>query len=69
MEVHEIEVEIDEKGNVRLLVRGLKGGTCLEVTKDLEQALGAEVVAREFTPEAGELNVISASDQIRQRIG
>ncbi len=54
MELEEIDVFIEHDGQVRIEVRGVKGGHCLTVTKDLEQALGGQVVQREMTPEANE---------------
>lgn len=54
MELHEIDVFIEKNGQVRIEVRGVKGPVCLTATKDLEKALGGEIVQREMTPEAGE---------------
>ena len=48
--MEEIKVTIDEEGNVKVTVFGVKGGKCLELTEDLEQLLGGEV-EREFTSE------------------
>ena len=57
MEVHEIEVVIDVKGEVRIQVRDMKGESCLLATKDLERLLGGEIVERNRTgddePEEG----------------
>ena len=57
MEVHEIEVVIDAKGEVRIQVRDMKGESCLLATKDLERLLGGEIVDRNRTgddePEEG----------------
>ena len=39
-EKHEIQIDIDDNGNVSFLVKGVKGKKCLEITKDLENALG-----------------------------
>ena len=52
MELHEVDVFIDADGEVRVEVRGMKGGACLDATAALETALGSEVVSRELTPEA-----------------
>jgi hypothetical protein len=54
MELQEIEVFIDEDGQVHIEVRGVKGMGCLDLTKDLEEALGGEIESREMTPEAYE---------------
>ena len=51
MEIQEIEVTIDKNGQVVLHVRGAKGLVCTDLTKDLEAALGGEVIDRQFTPE------------------
>ncbi len=57
MEVHEIEVVIDAKGEVRIQVRDMKGESCLLATRDLERLLGGEIVERNRTgddePEEG----------------
>ncbi len=47
---HEIEISIDDNGNVSIKVMGMKGKDCLAVTKDLEEALGI-VRNREKTAE------------------
>jgi len=52
MNVEEIEVTIDKNGQVQLHVRGVKGKKCLDLTRDLEKSLGAEVISRELTAEA-----------------
>jgi hypothetical protein len=54
MEIQEIEVTIGKDGQVQVQVRGVKGKKCLELTKELEEALGGEVLARVMTPEAVE---------------
>jgi hypothetical protein len=68
MQIHEIEVVIDKQGQVQVHVQGVKGGQCLEVTKNLERALGSEVVSRELTAEARESEENTATDQFWQRI-
>ena len=52
MDLQEIDVTIDQNGQVQVRVRGAKGNQCLELTHGLEEALGGEVVLREMTPEA-----------------
>jgi hypothetical protein len=54
VELQEIDVFIDADGQVRIEVRGVKGTGCLELTHDLETALGGQVEDREMTLEAGE---------------
>ena len=53
MEVQEIEVTIDENGQVQIHVTGIKGDACLDITRPLEQALGGQLT-RTMTPEAME---------------
>ncbi len=52
MELQEIEVTIGPDGKVQIQVRGVQGMKCLEITKELEAALGGEILARIMTPEA-----------------
>jgi hypothetical protein len=54
MELQEIEVVIGKDGEVQIQVRGVKGQKCLELTKELEEALGGEILARVMTPESQE---------------
>ena len=66
MELEEIDVFIEKDGQVRIEVRGVKGSHCLTVTKELEQALGGQVVKREMTAEANQPGQQQARDQQRQ---
>jgi len=54
MELQEIDIFIDKDGQVRIEVRGVKGGSCLEMTAALEQALGGQITERELTAESDE---------------
>ncbi len=54
MDIQEIEITINKQGQVEVHVRGVKGKTCLELTRALVEALGGEVILREMTPEADE---------------
>jgi hypothetical protein len=54
MEMQEIEVAIDKDGQVKLEVRGVKGMSCLDLTKDLEAALGGQIAERQMTAESQE---------------
>lgn len=65
MDTQEVEVEIDRTGHVRLRVRGAKGEQCLELTKDLEAALGGQVESREMTAEAYEAPAEQVQDWLR----
>lgn len=51
MEIHELEILIENDGRVRLHVQGVAGPACLELTRTLEAALG-EVIERQMTAEA-----------------
>jgi hypothetical protein len=53
MRKQDIEIVINAKGEVTFVVKGVKGGSCIDETKFLEQALGGEaaVVAQEKTSE------------------
>jgi len=64
MELQEIDVFIDKTGEVRVEVRGAKGGACLDITKGLENALGGEILSREMTAEASE---VSRQDEASQQ--
>jgi hypothetical protein len=69
MEVQEIQVFIDENGEVQIEVHGVKGMKCLDMTKELEDALGGEVASREMTAEAYETVQEEVQDQQRLRGG
>ena len=63
MELQEIDVFIEKDGQVKIEVRGVKGTSCLDLTKDLETVLGSQTVAREMTPEADEVG----QEQVQQQ--
>jgi len=42
MRKQDIEIVINEKGEVTFEVKGVKGGSCVDETKFLEAALGGE---------------------------
>jgi hypothetical protein len=69
MNLQEIDVFIEKNGQVRIEVRGVKGEGCLEVTRELEKALGGEIASREMTPEAQETAAEQTSDQLWQSGG
>jgi hypothetical protein len=64
MEMQEVEIFIEKDGQVRIEVRGVKGGDCLRLTEPLEKALGGSIVQREMTPE---IHDAPATDPARQR--
>ncbi len=53
MRKQDIEIVINAKGEVTFEVKGVKGGSCLDETKFLEQALGgdAAIVDQQRTSE------------------
>jgi hypothetical protein len=54
MEVQEIDIVIDKDGQVQIEVQGVKGLSCLDLTKELEEALGGEIEEREMRYESYE---------------
>ena len=63
MELQEIDVFIEKDGQVKIEVRGVKGTSCLDLTKDLEAVLGNQTISREMTPEADEIG----QEQVQQQ--
>ena len=51
MRKQDIEITISPTGEVAFVVKGVKGASCLDETKFLEQALGGEILVREPTSE------------------
>ncbi|MBN2548053.1 MAG: DUF2997 domain-containing protein [Anaerolineales bacterium] len=69
MELQEVEIIIEKDGRVRIEVRGVKGEACLELTKELEEALGGQIELREMTPEALEPNPIQSETHQQTKSG
>lgn len=67
MELQEIDVFIDADGNVRIEVRGVQGLNCLDLTSELESALGGQVESRQMTPEALNPTPEQVEERINQR--
>ena len=63
MELQEIDVFVEKDGQIRIEVRGVKGMSCLDLTKDLEAVLGSQISAREMTPDAHE----TLQEQVQQQ--
>lgn len=53
-EIQEVDVYITPEGEVKIEVRGVKGQKCLELTRNIEEALGGQIVLREHTDEYNE---------------
>ena len=51
MKRQEIEITISPTGEVSFTVKGIKGQSCVDETKFLEQALGGAVLEQERTSE------------------
>jgi hypothetical protein len=51
MRKQDIEIVISPTGEVSFTVKGVKGASCIDETKFLEQALGGEILVREPTGE------------------
>lgn len=51
MRKQDIEITISPSGAVTFTVKGVKGGSCLDETKFLEQALGGVVTEQSKTAE------------------
>jgi hypothetical protein len=47
----ELEITIGPDGEVQVLVKCIKGGSCVDETKFLEEALGNTIESRELTDE------------------
>jgi hypothetical protein len=52
MHVEEVEVIIHPDGRVEIQVFGAEGAKCLDITRDLEAALGNQIESRTMTADA-----------------
>ncbi|MCL5037439.1 MAG: DUF2997 domain-containing protein [Chloroflexi bacterium] len=68
MEMQEIEISISEEGKVELHVKGVRGPSCEDLTRDLEEALG-DVEERTHTGEYYEKSSIEQNSGIQQKQG
>jgi len=69
MEIQEIEVVVEKNGQVQVHVRGVKGEGCLELTKELEAALGGGILSRQMTADASEARTQQVDEHLWQRSG
>ncbi|MBV7700391.1 DUF2997 domain-containing protein [Streptomyces sp. TRM70350] len=69
MELQEVEVFIAPDGTTRIEVRGVAGAACLDLTEDLEKALGGRIVERELTAEAQAVIQQRTEEQLRRGPG
>jgi len=51
MELQEIEVIINPNGQVSMHLSGVKGESCLAITRQLEESLGGKILQRDKTAE------------------
>lgn len=51
MRKQDLEIRISPTGEVSFTIKGVKGASCLQETKFLEDALGGVVIERERTTE------------------
>ena len=65
MELQEIDVFIENNGEVKIEVRGAKGPHCLLLTSELEKILGGQVIKRDLTSEYSEQ---SAQDELTNNL-
>ena len=64
MNIEEIHINIDSKGKLALSLQGVKGESCLDITKELEALLGNEIEERKFTHEYHEKNTRADQDHL-----
>jgi hypothetical protein len=69
MELQEIEVIIGKDGQVQIQVRGVNGPKCLDLTRELEAALGGEILSRIMQPEALESDQTDIDQDQHQKAG
>ena len=62
----EIEVEIDDKGDVRFHVKGIKGKGCLDYAELFQKVLG-KLMNKKLTPEYYEEEV-HVSKEIKRKV-
>ena len=65
-EKKELEITIGPDGEVQVLVKCIKGQSCVDETKFLEEALGGKVESRELTSEYYE-QPVAGSNTVKQK--
>lgn len=66
-ELQELDVTIWPNGEIKIEVRGVKGPSCLAVTRELEALLGDDVRERDLTDEYREQgNTLTDEERLRQ---
>lgn len=68
-ELQEIDVHIGPDGTVKVEVRGAKGRTCLDLTKEMEEYLGGQV-ERTYTDEfTMQPQKVAQNDRVHTKAG
>jgi hypothetical protein len=62
-EIQEIDVYVQPDGNVKIEVRGVKGKKCLDITREIEEQLGGQILQREETHEMHEAEQQRTQDE------
>jgi hypothetical protein len=62
-ELQEIVVVIDPQGNVEARVKGVQGTSCVQLTEEMFQRLGSQVIRQELTDEYRSLKNSQESGQ------
>jgi hypothetical protein len=68
MNIEEIQVTLLPDGTVQLNIQGVQGSACLEITRELEQALGGPIISRVMTQEGLEAFEITAPVQAPKQV-
>jgi len=66
VQIQELEVFISPGGKISFGVRGVPGKKCLDLTRELEQDLGGEILEREETSEMVSSEVTATITQKQQ---
>lgn len=62
MKTENLRIKITPDGKVEIKVEGVKGDGCMKIVKPFEDALGGEVVDRQYTEEYYEKEDVSVSE-------
>lgn len=65
MEIQEVAIKILPDGEVKIMVEGVKGTKCLQLTEDIETLLGNEIILREKTYEYYQDSSLTTSEEIK----
>jgi hypothetical protein len=64
--MQQIQIVIDKHGNVQLEVSGAPGRSCLDLTKNMEEKLGGQVVQREYSREFYAAKEVAEEEKINR---